>query len=353
MAEIRFEGVEKRYGEITALEAFDLHVRDGEAVCILGPSGSGKTTVLRLAAGLDPVTAGRIWIGRDEVTDRPAAARQVSMVFQSYALFPHLDVSENIGFGLAVRKEPKPVIRDKVTAAAELVGCRELLGRRPHQLSGGERQRVALARALVRRPKILLLDEPLSNLDPQLRADMRAELKRLHRTVGTTMLHVTHDQHEALTIGDRVAVVRDGRLEQVGTPDDVFHRPVNRFVASFVGTPRMNLLPVARTADRLAVGPFALPTALAGGGELDAGIRPEHLQLTALGDDASTMAEVELVEGIGEDVVAHLVASGHPLVARTSTHMRLRTGDRVGVRAPVDRWYLFEADTGRTVRHAA
>jgi ABC-type sugar transport system ATPase subunit len=271
------------------------------------------------------------------------------MVFQSYALFPHLDVAENIGFGLAVRKVAKPVIRAKVAAAATLVGCGELLGRRPRELSGGERQRVALARALVRQPAILLLDEPLSNLDPQLRADMRTELRRLHRSLGTTMVHVTHDQQEALTVGDRLAVLRAGRLEQAGTPEEVYRQPVNRFVAGFVGTPRMNVLPVERSADGITAGPFTLPPRLAEGGRLDAGIRPEHVHVTATG----TMADVELVEGIGDNVFAHVVAGGHSIVARTPPGVRLRIGDRVGLAAPADRWYLFDADSGRTVRHAA
>ena len=204
VARLTFDDVGKRYGDVAALAALDLDVGDGEAVCVLGPSGSGKSTALRLAAGLERVTAGRVLIDGTDVTSRPAAQRDISMVFQSYALFPHLDVADNIGFGLAVRKVPKRDIRRRVGEIAALVGCGHLLARRPRQLSGGERQRVALARAMVRQPAILLLDEPLSNLDPPLRADMRVELRRLHDSVGTTMVHVTHDQVEALTIGDRV-----------------------------------------------------------------------------------------------------------------------------------------------------
>jgi multiple sugar transport system ATP-binding protein len=335
-------------------------------MCILGPSGSGKSTALRLAAGLERVTRGRVWMDGVDITNRPAAQRNVSMVFQSYALFPHLDVAGNIGFGLAVRKVPKPIARQRVVAAAELVGCGHLLTRRPAQLSGGERQRVALARALVREPAVLLLDEPLSNLDPQLRADMRAELRRLHHTVGTTMLHVTHDQQEALTIGDRVAVVRAGSLEQAGTPEDVYWRPTNRFVATFVGAPRMNVLPAHSTEGELLVGPFRLPiadslaTSLASAhrqdgipATVDAGIRPEHLRLTGpAGTADQAPAIVELVEGIGEDLHVHLDAAGHHLVARFPSEHRLRPGERVTVAAPPDRWYLFDARTGHTVRHA-
>jgi ABC-type sugar transport system ATPase subunit len=307
-----------------------------------------------LAAGLERVSSGRVWMDGADVTALPAAQRNVSMVFQSYALFPHLDVAGNVGFGLAVRRVPKAEARARIVRAAELVGCGHLLDRRPAQLSGGERQRVALARALVRQPAILLLDEPLSNLDPQLRADMRAELRRLHRTVGTTMVHVTHDQHEAVTVGDRIAVVHDGLLEQAGTPDDIYWRPANRFVATFVGSPRMNLLAARRRGGALACGPFTVPLTEAGppitSNALEAGIRPEHLRLTGPG---GVPAVIELVEGLGEDVYAHLDAAGHPLVARFPADQRVRRGERVNVVAPPERWYVFDAATGHTLRHAA
>jgi ABC-type sugar transport system ATPase subunit len=349
VARLCFEEVQKRYHEVIALASFDLDVDDGEAVCILGPSGSGKTTALRIAAGLESVTGGRVLIDGTDVTSRPAAQRQISMVFQSYALFPHLNVADNIGFGMAVRKVPKATIAQRVAAVAQLMACGDLLSRRPAQLSGGERQRVALARALVRDPQILLLDEPLSNLDPQLRTDMRLELRRLHHTLGTTMVHVTHDQHEALTIGDRVAVVRHGRLEQAGSPEHIYWRPANSFVGAFVGTPRMNLFPVVRSGDAVHVGPFTFSPAFAPPGPLEAGIRPEHLRLGGRGHTL----EVEFVEGIGEEVFAHFSVGAHELVVRTTADARVRAGDRVVVDAPVDRWYLFDADTGRTVRHAA
>ena len=346
MAGLTLVEVGKRYGSVAALTAIDLDVGDGEAVCVLGPSGSGKSTALRLAAGLERVTTGRILIDGVDVTGRPAAQRDVSMVFQNYALFPHLDVAENIGFGLAVRKVDKREARRRVAAIAELVGCAPLLGRRPHQLSGGERQRVALARALVRQPALLLLDEPLSNLDPPLRADLRVELRRLHDTIGTTMVHVTHDQLEALSISDRVAVVREGRLEQTGSPDDVYRRPANRFVATFVGAPRMNVLPAVRSGNALRVGPFDLPARLAPVGDLSAGIRPDHLRLA----DGGVTARVDLIEGTGDSVIAHLVAGAHRLVARFGVDVAVRAGDVVAVEAPVDRWYLFDEPSGRTVR---
>jgi ABC-type sugar transport system ATPase subunit len=350
MAALTFDRVGKRYGGVTALASLDLDVGDGEALCLLGPSGAGKSTALRLAAGLEQVSSGRVLIDGTDVTRRPAAQRDLAMVFQSYALFPHLDVAENIGFGLAVRKVPKSEIRRRVTEIAAVVGCTQLLHRRPAQLSGGERQRVAVARALVRRPSILLLDEPLSNLDPSLRAEMRTELRRLHDAVGTTMVHVTHDQFEALAIGDRVAIVRDGRLEQTASPDDVYRRPANRFVATFVGQPRMNVLPVTRTGPSLAAGPFCLPAGLAPDGPLDAGIRPEHLEL---GDPDGVPADVELVERAGDVTVAHLRAGADRFVARFGADAGIRAGHRIVVAAPARRWYLFDRDSGHTVRFAS
>jgi multiple sugar transport system ATP-binding protein len=350
MGSLTFDGVAKRYGAVTALAALTLDVDDGEALCLLGPSGAGKSTALRLAAGLEDVSAGRLLIDGVDVTRRPASKRDVAMVFQSYALFPHLTVAENIGFGLSVRRVPKHEIRDRVASVAELVGCAQHLQRRPAQLSGGERQRVAVARALVRRPGILLLDEPLSNLDPPLRADMRTELRRLHHSVGTTMVHVTHDQYEALAFGDRVAVVRDGQLEQTAAPDDIYRQPVNRFVATFVGQPRMNVLPATRTGDDIVVGPFRLPGRLIADDFLDAGIRPEHLQL---GDPDGVRARVELVEGLGDSVIAHLLAGAQRLVARWTTDVGVRAGDEVLIGAPPHRWILFDRRTGRTLRHAS
>ena len=225
------------------LRGVDLTVGRGELLVVLGPSGAGKSTLLRVVAGLQPATAGRVVIAGRDVTRLRPGRRNVSMVFQSYALFPHLTVAENIAFGLIVRDTPTAVARERARQAAEAVGCGHLLDRRPGQLSGGERQRVALARALVREPDVFLLDEPLSNLDLELRVETRAELKALHERVGATMVHVTHDQTEAMVLGDRIAVLREGRIEQVGTPDEIWRRPATTFVARFVGSPAMNLLP--------------------------------------------------------------------------------------------------------------
>jgi len=244
MAGLSLAGVGKSYGSVLALRGLDLEVAEGELMVLVGPSGCGKTTTLRVVSGLEAATEGSVRIGDRDVTALPPAERNVSMVFQTYALFPHMTVARNVGFGLAARGLPSDERRRRVEEAAALVGCGALLDRRPFQLSGGERQRVALARALVREPDVFLLDEPLSNLDAQLRAHMRAELKRLQRRLATTALYVTHDQVEALTLGDRVAVLREGALQQVGTPDEVYRRPANRFVARFMGA--ADFLPVER-----------------------------------------------------------------------------------------------------------
>ncbi|MEU6073750.1 ABC transporter ATP-binding protein [Micromonospora sp. NPDC047074] len=331
-------GVSAAYRGATVLHEVDLAVARGELLVVLGPSGAGKSTVLRVVAGLEPVTAGRVRIaGRDVTAERPGR-RNVSMVFQSYALFPHLSVAENIAFGLEVRDTPRRVARERAHAAAETVGCAGLLDRRPAQLSGGERQRVALARALVREPDVFLLDEPLSNLDQALRVQMRAELRALHDRLGATMLHVTHDQTEALVLADRIAVLRDGRVEQVGTPDEIWRTPATTFVARFVGSPAMNLLP--------ADGPLhphgAAPAGLGG---MELGFRPEAVALDAA---EGTDATVERVEVVGEDAYAYLsLAGGHPVVARVPAARRPARGAtvRVGVRwADV---HLFHAGSGR------
>jgi ABC-type sugar transport system ATPase subunit len=321
MAQLVFDGVRKTYGDVPALAGLDLRVGDQELLVVVGPSGCGKTTALRTAAGLEAPSTGAITIGGHDVTSLPAARRNVSLVFQNYALFPHLTVAENIGFGLKARREHN--VRARVGEAAKTVGCAELLERRPAELSGGERQRVALARALVREPDVFLLDEPLSNLDAQLRVEMRAELRRLHDRVGATMVHVTHDQIEALTLGDRVAVLDKGVLQQVGSPQEIYDRPANRFVATFVGSPRMNVL---------RGGPFDSR------GAHEIGIRPEHLELSGEGVPAT----VQLVEPAGTDNYLHVEAEGQALVVRTRPDVRPRPGDTIRL-APT-RVHRFDAD---------
>jgi ABC-type sugar transport system ATPase subunit len=352
VARLVFEGIRKDYGHVHALRGLDLEVRDGEFMVLVGPSGCGKTSALRVAAGLEDATEGSVLIGSRDVTKLPPAERNVSMVFQSYALFPHLSVEENIGFGLAARKVPRAEIAEQVRQAAEMVGCGDLLERKPFQLSGGERQRVALARALVRRPDVHLLDEPLSNLDAQLRVRMRAELRRLQQRVGTTMVYVTHDQVEALTMGDRVAVLREGILQQVGTPDEVYRRPANRFVARFIGSPAMNLLPAVLDRDVLRVGPFTLKPPqnhdLLKDRSLELGIRPEHLRVSPNGREG-VPAEVQVVEHAGSETYLHLSAGGHDLVARVSTGARPEIGSTARIVLPRRSAYLFDALSGETL----
>jgi multiple sugar transport system ATP-binding protein len=327
MSGVTLRNVAKRFGEVVALDSVDLEAQPGELLVIVGPSGCGKSTLLRCVAGLEAVDEGTVLIGERDVTRLRPGARNVSMVFQSYALFPHLSVAGNIGFGLAVRDEPKREIHARVAEASDLVGVTHLLERRPYQLSGGERQRVALARALVRRPDAFLLDEPLSNLDAGARVEMRTELRQLHRAVGVTMVHVTHDQVEALTLGERIAVMDAGRVRQVGTPDEVYRTPRDMFVAGFVGTPRMNFLDAEAAKNLLTVPEGAI-----------AGVRPEHMRL-----DGQEPRRVEDVEVAGSEAYLHLAGG---LVATVPADGRPAEGDevRIGIR-PGD-VHLFDAGTG-------
>ena len=328
MASLALDGIRKAFGPVEALRGVSLEVADGELLTVLGPSGSGKSTLLRVLAGLDEADAGRVLIGGRDVTRLHPAKRNVSMVFQSYALFPHMTVAENVGFGLLVREVPKADARERVRRAAETVGIAHLLDRRPEQLSGGERQRAALARAIVREPDAFLLDEPLSNLDLELRTQMRSELKELQRGVGATAVYVTHDQVEALTLGDRVAVLRDGEIRQVGTPDEVWGEPVDRFVARFVGSPPMNLVP-----------PGAIGLEPRDG--VEAGVRPEHLLFAGEG----VPAVVTLVEPVGGEAFVRVRAGAHELVARVDADARPGIGDEVRLRAA--RVLFFDTATGK------
>ena len=322
------EGRRMRFGWVSALDGDDLEGDAGELLVVVGPSGCGKSTLLRCIAGLEAIDEGSVRIGGRELTRLPPATRNVSMVFQSYALFPHLTVAENIGVGLVLRDDPKREIEGRVADAAQLVGVRGLLERRPFELSGGERQRVALARALVRKPDAFLLDEPLSNLDAGTRVATRTELKRLHREVGATTVYVTHDQVEALTLGDRIAVMDSGRVRQVGTPDEVYGEPRDRFVAAFVGSPAMNFLDAEPAKAFLPVPAGAT-----------VGIRPEHVRI---GGDG-VQAYVELVEVAGSDAFLHL-ANG--IVARVGLAGRPAEGDWVNISFAREQAHLFDAETG-------
>jgi multiple sugar transport system ATP-binding protein len=351
VAELRFDAVTKRFGSVEVLRGLDLVVAPGELVVLVGPSGSGKTTALRIAAGLEEPSAGTVRIAGRDVTRLSPGRRNVAMVFQGSALFPHLSVGDNIGFGLRARGVSRAETARRVGAAAEMVGCAKLLVRRPAQLSGGERQRVALARALVREPDAFLLDEPLASLDPHLRTQMRAEIRRLHDGLGATMLHVTHDQHEALTLADRVAVLHDGVIQQAGTPDELYRRPANRFVAGFVGNPSMNVYRLERTGATQRAGPFAhaFEADVTADRQVDIGIRPEDVRLAepATGGWRSVGQGVtRVVEVSGSDAYVHLDVDGHGVVARVAADARPAVGDVVPLSVEPGRVHRFDGLTG-------
>jgi multiple sugar transport system ATP-binding protein len=350
--------VDKVYpnGHVAARD-LTLDITDGELVVLLGPSGSGKSTVLRLVAGLEAPTSGHIFIDGVDVTGTAPQRRDLAMVFQSYALYPHKSVRENLAFGLRARRVDAARIEERVRKTAATLGIDALLDRKPAQLSGGQRQRVALGRAIVREPKAFLLDEPLSNLDPRLRVETRAELALLHRRLAATMLYVTHDQEEAMTLGTRVAVMREGKIEQIAPPLEVFNEPANAFVAGFVGSPAMNLLPgtcarsdrewrVATLAFSIEVGPTAV--AAPDGGRIVIGIRPHDMGLASVGEGNGT-GRVEVVEPLGAATLVHLGVEGLlPTFLRvmvpSETHVEV--GERVGFRLRADRLHLFDEATG-------
>ena len=325
---LALRGVGKRFDDVVALEGIDLEARAAELLVIVGPSGSGKSTLLRCIAGLEAPDAGRIEVDGRDVTDEAPGDRDVAMVFQEYALYPHLDARSNIGFGLKARKTPADVVRQRVGDAAELLGLQDCLDRRPAQISGGERQRVALARAIVREPSVFLMDEPLANLDAELRSRTRAEIRSLQRRLGTTMLYVTHDQVEAFTLGDRVAVLRAGRIEQIGTPRELYEQPVNTFVARFVGAPAMNLLPASLFDGARAAAII--------------GIRPEKIRLDE--EAGRLQGEVALVEPTGASSIVHVKVQGHTVLVVTQGWDRLAPGDRVALEFFDTDTYSFAAD---------
>jgi len=362
MASIALQAVSKTFPGHTAVREATLEVADGELLVLVGPSGCGKSTVLRLVAGLETPSAGRIVIGGHDVTALPPQRRDVAMVFQSYALYPHKTVRDNLAFGLRVRGAAPAVIAARVAATAAALGIDALLDRRPGQLSGGQRQRAALGRALVREPQAFLLDEPLSNLDPVLRLETRTELALLHRRLGATMIYVTHDQEEAMTLGTRVAVMRDGVVEQVAPPLEVFDRPANVFVAGFVGSPAMNLWSATVAVDagrRRLISPVVtldLPDeagpAPADGGVL-VGIRPHGLELVPAAE-ADASGEVAVVEPLGATMVVHVRLDGLPdrlVRAVVPAHRGVGAGDHVHVRLQRERVHLFHAGSGAAWWH--
>ncbi|KQN92029.1 sugar ABC transporter ATP-binding protein [Sphingomonas sp. Leaf67] len=354
MAAVDIAGLGKRYGDTVALAPSDLTIADGEFVVLVGPSGCGKSTLLRMIAGLETATEGRILIGGRDVTDAPPAERGVAMVFQSYALYPHLTVAGNIAFPLKVAGLPKTEIAERVAEAAAMLDLTGLLDRRPRALSGGQRQRVSIARAIVRRPQVLLLDEPLSNLDTSLRARMRHEFARLHQQLGATMIYVTHDQLEAMTLANRIVVMSAGRIEQVGAPIDVYRRPASIAVAAAIGSPGMNLLPATLAAVtpggatlRLTDGALVATAALVGiddvGTSVTLGVRPEHL---VPDDDGPFVGAVELFERLGPLSFAHLGARGDvdTIVAQLPGDRSVTLGETLHFSIPPGDAHVFATD---------
>ena len=361
MAAVTFERVGKVYPDGTrALEALDLGIDDGEFIVFVGPSGCGKTTALRMVAGLEEITEGQLRIGDRVVNRVPSKDRNIAMVFQSYALYPHMSVYDNLAFGLKLLKTPKAEIKQRVNEAAKILDLERLLDRKPKQLSGGQRQRVALGRAIVRHPAAFLMDEPLSNLDAKLRVQTRAEILRLQQNLGVTTIYVTHDQVEAMTMGDRIAVMSNGVLQQVGTPPALYDRPINLFVAAFIGSPAMNFATLAAEngAHKLGSTQVELPgprgRALQEqrGKDVIVGFRPEDLELNGAtgGGAVSISAHVDVVEYLGHEELLHAQAEGQEIVALVPSEKKVRVGDQVQLSVPAEKLHLFDPETeGRLV----
>ncbi|WP_038042273.1 ABC transporter ATP-binding protein [Thermus tengchongensis] len=368
MAKVKLEHVWKRFGKVVAVKDFNLETEDGEFVVFVGPSGCGKTTTLRMIAGLEEISEGKIFIGDRLVNDVPPKDRDIAMVFQNYALYPHMNVYENMAFGLRLRRYPKDEIDRRVKEAARILKIEHLLNRKPRELSGGQRQRVAMGRAIVREPKVFLMDEPLSNLDAKLRVEMRAEIAKLQRRLGVTTIYVTHDQVEAMTLGHRIVVMKDGEIQQVDTPLNLYDFPANRFVAGFIGSPSMNFIRarVEAQGDKLyltapgfrvranpvlaqAVRPYS-------GKEVWMGIRPEHLGLkgyTVIPEEENVLrGEVEVAEPLGAETEIHVSVDGTVLVAKVDGHAPVKPGDRVELLADTSRLHAFDVDTDATIGHA-
>jgi multiple sugar transport system ATP-binding protein len=335
MAIVTFEHVTKNYDGTVAVRDLNLKVEDGEFLVLVGPSGCGKTTALRMVAGLEQITEGRLLIGDRVVNNIAPVARDIAMVFQSYALYPHMTVFNNLAFGLRNKKVPRKEIDERVKNAAEILDLGPLLKRKPKQLSGGQRQRVALGRAIVREPAAFLMDEPLSNLDAKLRVATRAEILKLQERLAITTIYVTHDQVEAMTMGDRIAVMNLGVLQQVGTPEELYENPANMFVAGFIGSPAMNLVPA--------------PLVDAGGAGRIVGFRPEHVDVGGHGDGLRFNGRIEVVEYLGDEQIAHLNVKDTPLVAKLPVEERLNMGDNIDFFVARDKLRLFDAETEQRV----
>jgi multiple sugar transport system ATP-binding protein len=361
MAGVLLDHVTKKYGEVTAVTDLNVQIQDREFLVLVGPSGCGKSTALRMIAGLEEITGGDIYIGDRRVNDVAPKDRDIAMVFQSYALYPHMSVYDNMAFGLKLRKRPKTEIERRVKEAADLLGLQNLLQRKPKQLSGGQRQRVALGRAIVREPQVFLMDEPLSNLDAKLRVETRAGLIKLHQRLQTTTVYVTHDQVEAMTMGHRIAVMRDGVLQQLDTPQNLYDRPSNLFVAGFIGSPAMNFFPGQLAQDngelwvqtsglRLKV-PDAKRSQLANvnGREVIFGVRPEHIhhrsEVREAAPGQTANVKVSVVEPLGSEVFAYLSSNGHEFIARMDASAKPQPGETVETVFETDRLHIFDKET--------
>ena len=351
MASVTIRSVKKNFGETAILHGVDIDIADGSFTVLVGPSGCGKSTLLRMIAGLEEITAGEIRIGEKRVNDLPPKERDIAMVFQNYALYPHMTVGKNMAFSLMLAKEDKATIEEKVGRAAEILALTPLLDRYPRQLSGGQRQRVAMGRAIVRDPQVFLFDEPLSNLDAKLRVAMRSEIKELHLRLKTTSVYVTHDQIEAMTMGDKIVVMRDGRIEQTGSPLELYDHPVNLFVAGFIGSPAMNFLPATLRREagvaRIELGDgtrLAAPASAGADGQpVIMGMRPEHLTLAATG----IPSKVVVVEPTGADTLVACRHEGADFSVVFRERHDFAPGTTIHLQPDVQRAHLFDAETGR------
>jgi multiple sugar transport system ATP-binding protein len=363
MANVSLRNLSKRYGDLEVVHGIRLDIADREFVALVGPSGCGKSTTLRMIAGLEEVSGGTILIGGREVNDLPPRERNISMVFQSYALYPHMSVRENMGFSLKIAKRPQAEIDQRVNEAAQILSLGELMDRRPSQLSGGQRQRVAMGRAIVRHPEVFLFDEPLSNLDAKLRTQMRTEIKKLHAKVQSTVVYVTHDQVEAMTLADRIVIMRDGHIEQAGTPDEVFKRPATRFVAGFIGSPPMNLVEgvIGEGAVRFANGdtlplPERFKNNVTAGRKVVFGLRPDDLFPSGHGihSGSGTSAferdlKVTITEPLGNETLVFFDFAGREWVGRMLNPRRLAAGEMVKTTFDLSQAHLFDLETGKSL----
>jgi multiple sugar transport system ATP-binding protein len=357
MASITIRNLVKRYGGFTVIPDLSLEIRDHEFVVFVGPSGCGKSTLLRIIAGLEPISSGELFIGNDRVNGVPAARRDIAMVFQDYALYPHMRVYDNMSFALELRGVPKAEIAERVKRAASMLHIEPYLDRKPKELSGGQRQRVAMGRAIVRNPKVFLFDEPLSNLDAKLRGQVRAEIKALSQELKTTMVFVTHDQVEAMTMADRIVVLKSGTVQQYDTPEAVYERPANQFVAGFIGSPTMNFFPVEQRGETSAFSHDGASVALddesrallGRAGKAVLGIRPEHFAVAAEEAEGVGVA-VKLVEPLGSDTLIHFDLAGASAIARIDPALRPKVGDRLSLRPQPGKLHLFNADSGQVLQ---